>query len=36
MSGTPLWVWIAVGLTALGTVGYFVAVWLAEYMNPTL
>jgi hypothetical protein len=29
---TPLWVRIAVGLIALGTLAYFVAVWLAEYV----
>jgi hypothetical protein len=32
----PLWVWITVGLMALGTLAYFGAVFLAEYMMPGL
>jgi hypothetical protein len=36
MSGTPLSAWITVGLAALGTVAYFGAVWLAEYLISTL
>ena len=29
---TPLWVWLAVGLLAIGTVAYVTAVFLIEYI----
>jgi hypothetical protein len=29
---TPLWVWLAVGLLAIGTVAYVTAVFLFEYI----
>ena len=29
---TPLWVWLAVGLLAIGTVAYVTAVFLVEYI----
>jgi hypothetical protein len=32
---TPLWVWIATGLISLGTLAYFVMVWIAEYLMRT-
>jgi hypothetical protein len=32
----PLWVWITVSLMALGTLAYFGAVFLAEYVMPGL
>ena len=31
---TPLWVWITVGLMALGTLAYLGAALLAEYLMP--
>jgi hypothetical protein len=31
---TPLWVWLAVGLLAIGTAAYFAAVFLIEYIMP--
>jgi hypothetical protein len=33
---TPLWVWLTVGLMALGSLAYFVVVFLAEYLMPGL
>jgi len=29
---TPLWVWLAVGLLAIGAVAYVTAVFLIEYI----
>jgi hypothetical protein len=29
---SPLWVWLALGLMALGTVGYGIAVFITEYL----
>jgi hypothetical protein len=29
---TPLWVWLAVGLLAIGTLAYFTIVYLVEYI----
>jgi hypothetical protein len=29
---TPLWVWLAVGLLAIGTVAYVTAIFLIEYI----
>jgi hypothetical protein len=29
---TPLWVWLAVGLLAIGTVAYVTVVFLIEYI----
>jgi hypothetical protein len=31
---TPLWVWLAVGLLAIGTVAYVTAIFLIEYIMP--
>jgi hypothetical protein len=33
---TPLWVWLAVGLLAIGTVAYVTAVFLIEYIMALL
>ena len=32
---TPIFVWIAIGLISLGTLAYFVMVWLVEYVMRT-
>ena len=29
---TPLWVWLSVGLLAIGTLAYFTMVYLVEYI----
>jgi hypothetical protein len=29
---TPLWVWLSVGLLAIGTLAYFTIVYLVEYI----
>ena len=29
---TPLWVWLSVGLLAIGTLAYFTFVYLVEYI----
>jgi hypothetical protein len=29
---TPLWVWLSVGLLAIGTLAYFTTVYLVEYI----
>jgi hypothetical protein len=30
----PLWLWVTIGLTALGTLAYYAASLLAEYLMP--
>jgi hypothetical protein len=32
----PLWLWLTIGLTALGTLAYYAASLLAEYLMPAL
>ena len=33
---TPLWVWITIRLMGLGTLAYFAAALLADYLMPGL
>jgi hypothetical protein len=36
LEAKPLWLWVTVGLTALGTLAYFAGSLLAEYLMPVL